>query len=109
MIVSPAGPGTAQMVSVCVSCASLIIQTGPDLFAHLDDQCQECFGTDEPCPYPENHGVHQVSARVNGVRQTADCRVAEPASCRWCRRLFDATEKPCPDHRECCGNCCETY
>lgn len=119
MIVLPTGLSARrtvdQLVSLCVSCASLIVQvqtgsgTGAFAFVHVADQCQECFGTGEPCPCPENHGVHRFSLFVNGRRETVTCTEAEAGQCRWCRRVFDATEKPCPDHRECCGNCCEPY
>lgn len=93
------------LVSTCTFCTHLIRETSPGVFAHIDDQCRECFGTGQPCPYPEDHGVHEYFSRENKARVT--CVWPEAHQCRWCHRVLDAAELPCPDHIGCCGGCCQ--
>lgn len=97
------GPTTQRFVSTCTRCTDLCVEITPGVFTHLDDQCRECFGTGQPCPYPEDHGVHTYAVRAVG---RVACTQAEAHECHWCRRALDASQLPCPDHPQCCG-CCE--
>jgi len=82
-------------VHVCVNCGDFVTESRPGIFAHLDNMCKECFGTGQPCPYPELHGAPRR------------CPAAEAVQCAWCHRLLEADPGRCPDHRDPCCGCCQ--
>lgn len=104
-----------NLISTCTGCDCLIFEATPGIFKHVKRACKECFGTDAACAYPELHGVHeytvtQPAATPGGepVRVRVTCTDAQPHLCGHCRRVMDAAELPCPDHRSCCG-CCDPW
>lgn len=90
------------VVAWCITCGDLcLVNPATGHADHRADVCRECFQHDHlPCVNLDQHGTHYQHSVV-------ECVVAEPLQCAWCHAYCDAEQDPCPDHRVCCGNCCQ--